>query len=89
MRLSFFKLQKAKPFEYKPLYYDPQKDPDNKEYNKTSELNSDYRSRMKAEMHEKWAIGRNRAKQPRGFINRRNLLIYFIVALMLLYFILM
>lgn len=87
MRLSFFKLQKAKPFEYKPLYYDPKKDPENEEYKKKTVDQSDYRTRMKAEMNDKWAIGRNRAKQPLGFINRRNLLIYLIIALMLLYFI--
>lgn len=88
MRLSFFKLQKAKPFEYKPLYYKPENDPESKEYKRKNGEIPDYRSRMKAEMHDKWAIGRNRAKQPRGFINRRNLLIYLAIALMLLYFIL-
>lgn len=88
MRISFFKTPKAKPFEYKPLYYDPKKDTE-KELQKddnSSELNQ-MKSRLKAEMNDKWAIGRNKAKQPRGFINQRNLLIYIAVALMLLYFI--
>lgn len=88
MRLSFFKLQKAKPFEYKPLYYNPKKDPENDINKISSNESGDFRTRMKAEMQNKWAIGRNKAKQPRGFINRQNLIIYLAIALMLLYFIL-
>jgi hypothetical protein len=88
MRLSFFKLPKAKAFDYKPLYYDPKKDVEinstlKKETNRTEEL----KSGLKAEMHEKWAIGRHKGSQARGFINSRNVLIYLAIALMLLYFI--
>ncbi len=85
MRLSFFKTLKAKPFEYKPLYYDPKKEKE-KDLNQSTDLN-DMKTRLRAEMSEKWAIGRNKAKQPRGAISKRSLLIYLVIALMLLYFI--
>jgi len=88
MRISFFKLPKAKAFDYKPLYYDPKKDKENElKQNQNSFENNQMRMRLKAEMNDKWAIGRNKSKQARGFINQRNLLIYIAVALLLLYFI--
>jgi hypothetical protein len=85
MRLSFFKTLKAKPFEYKPLYYDQKKDKE-KDLNQSTDLN-DMKTRLRAEMNEKWAIGRNKAKQPRGAISQRSLIIYLAIALMLIYFI--
>jgi len=88
MRLSFFKLPKAKAFNYKPLYYNPQKDAENisfvsNENNETDQM----KARLKTEMNDKWAIGRHKGSQARGFLNSRNLLIYLAIALLLLYFI--
>jgi hypothetical protein len=90
MRLSFFKLPKAKPFEYKPLYYNEEKEKIKERENSPKYENADIdeiRKRLKSEMNEKWAIGRNKTNQARGFINQRYLLIYIAVALLLLYFI--
>ena len=88
MRLSFFKLPKAKAFDYKPMYYDPVKDAE-----KNASIHQDgsdadkLKARLKTEMDDKWAIGRHKGNQARGFINSKNLLIYLAIALLLLYFI--
>ncbi len=88
MRISFFKLPKAKQFEYKPLYYDPEKEKAKKKSLDNESKDPDQiKERLKAEMDEKWAIGRNKNRQARGFISQRNLLIYLAIALLLLYFI--
>lgn len=88
MRLSFFKLPKAKAFNYKPLYYDPQKDAENNLASKDETNEADQmKARLKTEMNDKWAIGRHKGSQARGFLSSRNLLIYLAIALLLLYFI--
>jgi hypothetical protein len=87
MKISFFKINKPKPFEYKPLYYDPKKDNENKEKSSDSVENK-YKSELKSKIEDNWAIGKRRTRQSRGFINQRNLIIYIAIALMLLYFVL-
>ncbi|MFZ4399643.1 MAG: hypothetical protein ACOYO1_06395 [Bacteroidales bacterium] len=87
MRLSFFKLPKAKAFNYKPLYYDPKNDAEINSTTKEVKDADPLKLRLKAEMNEKWAIGRHKGSQARGFINSKNLLIYLAIALLLLYFI--
>jgi len=88
MRLSFFKLPKAKAFDYKPLYYDPKKDTEKKTTLSEGLTEAEQKkARLKAEMNDKWAIGRHKGSQARGFINSKNLLIYLAIALLLLYFI--
>ncbi len=92
MRFSFFKLPKAKAFDYKPMYYDPVKEAA-KNAEKLKEANKDaneadvIKARLKSEMDEKWAIGRHKGNHARGFINSKNILIYIAIALLLLYFI--
>lgn len=89
MKFSFFKLPKAKPFEYKPLYYDPEKEKiKNIKEKYENEDVEQIKERLRADISQKWVIGKNRAKQPRGFINQRNLIIYIIITLLLLYLIL-
>jgi len=88
MRLSFFKLPKAKAFNYKPMYYDPVKDAEkNAIIDKEGSDADKLKARLKAEMDDKWAIGRHKGNQARGFLNTKNLLLYLAIALLLLYFI--
>jgi len=87
MRISFFKISKPKQFEYKPLYYDPKKDDENK--GRGANLQEDkYKRELKIKLEENWAIGKRRTRQGRGFISQKSLIIYIAIALMLLYFIL-
>jgi len=58
-----------------------------KDAEKTTAVNNEIQLRLKAEMNEKWAIGRHKGSKARGFINSKNLILYLFFVLLLLYFI--
>jgi len=85
MRISFFKINKPKQFEYKPLYYDPKKDKETNQSNFTT-CEDNYKKELKQKIEQNWAIGKRKTRQGRGFISQKSIIIYIAIALMLLYF---
>ncbi len=85
MKFSFFKTEKPKPFEYRPLYYDPIKE---KREQRRKELglddgNSDHKSFFKGELQSKW----RRGGDPREEKSKKKTIIYMVILLIAVYYI--
>jgi len=82
MNIVFFKRPKNKQFNYKPIYYDPEKD---EAESRKKELNSDDpKERMRAEMRRRW---RSDKKSPGGNSNIIRIIIYVVFAAFAIYLI--
>jgi hypothetical protein len=64
MNIFFFKRPKPRPFNYKPIYYDPEKEEAEERKKALSGLRSnDPRERMRAEIRRKWRIEQKNTKK--------------------------
>ncbi|MCX6230494.1 MAG: hypothetical protein NTZ33_03020 [Bacteroidetes bacterium] len=87
MSVSFFKLPKAKAFEYKPLFFDPEKDSiKSASTQPAADSTAEFKARLKKEMDSKWQIAKKRTKKKKSISNITTLLLYLIVVILMLYF---
>lgn len=84
MKFVFFKSPKPKAFDYKPLYYDPEKE---KRELRKKELglddSTDHKSFFRGELQSKWRRGRTDDKKS----SRRRTSIYLVILLIAVYYI--
>ncbi len=84
MKIVFFKSPKPKAFEYKPRYYDPEKE---KREQRKKELGlddtTDHRSFFKGELKRRWSRSEDTEKKS----SRSRTLIYFAILLLAVYYI--
>ena len=84
MKFVFFKSPKPKPFEYKPLYYDPEKE---KREQRRKELGlnetNDHRSFFRGELKSKWKRGGETGVRK----SRSRTLVYLAILLLAVYYI--
>lgn len=84
MKFVFLRTQKPKPFEYKPRYYDPEKE-EREQRRKDLGLDdsSDHKSFYRGELQRKWRRGRGETKKN----SRLRTMIYFAILLFAIYYI--
>jgi hypothetical protein len=82
MNIIFFKRPKPRQFNYKPLYYDPEKE--EAENRKKAISSDDPRERMRAEIRRRWHADR---KSASGGLNMVRVFIYIAFAAFALYLI--
>jgi len=82
MNIIFFKRPKPRQFNYKPLYYDPEKE--EAENRKKALSSDDPRERMRAEIRRRWYPER---KTSAGGINMVRIFIYIAFAAFAIYMI--
>lgn len=59
MNFSFFKRPKPRPFNYKPIYYDPEKEEaENRKKAREGLKDNDPRENMRAEIRRRWRVNR-------------------------------
>jgi hypothetical protein len=59
MNIFFFKRPKPRPFNYRPIYYDPEKEEaENRKKAREGLLNNDPREKMRADIRRKWRVDR-------------------------------
>jgi hypothetical protein len=69
MKITFYKRPKPRQFNYKPLYYDPEKEEAEERKKFLEALNSDDpKERMRAAIRRKWKRDSTPAKNPAGFL---------------------
>lgn len=86
MNIVFFKkLPKPRRFNYKPMYYDPDKEEAEQRKKALNSLqDGDPRERMRSEIRRKWHVDRSKPDKRNEFI---RLAFYFIIAGFALYLI--
>lgn len=63
MNIFFFKRPKPRPFNYKPIYYDPEKEAADERKKALNGLKGDDpKERMRAEIRRKWRVQQKSAK---------------------------
>lgn len=82
MRIVFFRRPKPKGFNYKPRYYDPEKE--ELEERRRQLMQSKEEAEFRRAMDKSWRIAEKKTKQE-AF--KRSLIIYLIIAALLVYFI--
>jgi hypothetical protein len=84
MKFVFFRTSKPKAFEYKPLYYDAEKE-EREQRKKDLGLgdSSDHKSFYRGELQRKWRRGRTDTKKN----SRIRTMIYFAILLFAVYYI--
>jgi len=84
MKFVFFKSPKPKAFEYKPLYYDPEKE---KRELRKKELglaeSTDHKSFFRGELKSKWKRGSTNDKKS----SKKRTTIYLVILLIAVYYI--
>lgn len=83
MQIVFFKTPKPKQFEFKPRYYDEEKERKEKRRKQMEQSGQGNTSFMRSEIDRKW---RNIDRKNRGKARGINLLIYLAVIAMFVYF---
>jgi hypothetical protein len=83
MKIVAFNTRKPKPFNYKPLYYDKKKEEMEERMKKYTNPEEQITDRMRSRIRETWRIREKR----NNVISKRTLYIYFIAAIVILYFI--
>lgn len=64
MNIFFFKRPKPRPFNYQPIYYDPEKEEAEERKKARNGLQeNDPHERMRAEIRRKWKVDRKRANK--------------------------
>jgi hypothetical protein len=86
MKIVFFKRPKAKPFEYKPLYYDKEKDERKQRRRELGLANNEVEKRamVKGELQRRWK-GDDYKKEKEG--QRKRIIIYLILIGFVTYYI--
>ncbi|MGE5383570.1 MAG: hypothetical protein ACM3PX_09105 [Omnitrophica WOR_2 bacterium] len=85
MKIIAFRTPKPKPFSYKPRYYDPKKEElENLKKKYSGEktdggISPDFRARLRQAMHVK--------EKRTGNISKVTLIVYFALAILILYYI--
>ena len=84
MKFTFFRTSKPKPFEYKPLYYDAEKE-EREQRKKELGLDdsSDHKSFYRGELQRKWRRGKSDQKKT----TRMRTTIYLAILLFAVYYI--
>lgn len=84
MKFVFLRSSKPKAFEYKPLYYDPEKE---ERVQRRKELgledSSDHKSFYRGELQRRWRRGGTDSKKN----SRKRTMIYFVILLFAVYYI--
>ena len=84
MRIVFFKTPRPKHFEYKPRYYDEEKERKEKRLNEMEKSGQGDTSFMRGEIDRRWRkIDRKNRDKARGI----NLLVYLVIIALLVYFV--
>lgn len=83
MKIVAFKTRKPKQFNYKPLYYDQQKEEMEERMKKYSNPEEQITDRMRKKIRESWRV----REKKNNLISKRTLYLYFIAALVILYII--
>ncbi|OYT12815.1 MAG: hypothetical protein B6I19_08280 [Bacteroidetes bacterium 4572_114] len=84
MKIVFFKTPKPKQFDYKPRYYDEEKERKEKRRKEMEQSGQGDTSFMRSEIDRRWrTIDRKNRNKARGI----NLLIYLAIIALLVYFI--
>ena len=83
MKIVAFNTRKPKPFNYKPLYYDKKKEEMEERMKKYTNPEEQITDRMRSRIRETWRIREKR----NNVISKLTLYIYFIAAIVILYFI--
>jgi hypothetical protein len=85
MNIFFFKRPKPRPFNYKPIYYDPEKEEaENRKKALEGLQSNDPREKMRADIRRRWKIDR-KAKDKKPQLIR--FLFYIFIALFCVYLI--
>lgn len=85
MKLVFFKRPKPKPFNYRPLYYDPEKEALEERRKELGLIHDgDPRARLKAEIRRKWRRG---GDEGRSTYQGIRIIIYLFIIVLSVYFI--
>ncbi|HZK09109.1 MAG TPA: hypothetical protein VFC92_13055 [Bacteroidales bacterium] len=84
MKIVFFKTPKPKAFEYKPLYYDEEKERMETRRRELEKSGTGDTSFVRGEMDRRW---RRMDRQNRSKARGANLLVYVIIVALLVYFI--
>jgi hypothetical protein len=84
MKIVFFKTPKPKAFEYKPLYYDEEKERKEKRRQELEKSGTGDTSFVRGEIDRRW---RREDRQNRSKSRGINLLVYAVIAALLIYFI--
>ncbi|MBK6963753.1 MAG: hypothetical protein IPH20_07315 [Bacteroidales bacterium] len=83
MKIVAFKTSKPKQFNYKPLYYDQQKEEMEERLKKYSEPEQSDINRFRSKIRETW-----RVKEKKNFkLSKMTLYVYLIGSILLIYFI--
>jgi hypothetical protein len=83
MKIVAFKTSKPKQFNYKPLYYDQQKEEMEERLKKYSETENSDINRFRSKIRETW-----RVKEKKNFkLSKMTLYVYLIGSILLIYFI--
>jgi hypothetical protein len=85
MNIFFFKRPKPRPFNYRPIYYDPEKEEaENRKKALEGSNGKDPRERMRAEIRRKWKVERKSAERKHDLF---RVFFYIAVALFAIYLI--
>ena len=85
MKIVFFKRPKARQFNYKPLYYDPDQEEAKERQKLKDALNStDPAERMRAQIRRRWRT--DQRNTPESGINFVRIFIYIAFAAFMIYF---
>lgn len=83
MKIVAFRVGKPKQFNYKPLFYDKEKEEMQERLRKLTETADSEESNLRAKIRENWRIREKR----NNMLSKRTLYMYLIGVILLLYFI--
>ncbi|OYT14857.1 MAG: hypothetical protein B7C24_16075 [Bacteroidetes bacterium 4572_77] len=85
MKITFAKIKKARKFDYKPRYYDAQKEADEKRKKEIeANIQNPERINLRREMRQKWGRHDRTRQKSRNY----SIAIYVTILIAILYFIL-
>lgn len=85
MKIVAFKINKPKPFNYKPLYYDQKKEEMQERLKKYTDPGEQNAERLRMRLRESWKVKEARTQA----LSKRTLIIYLIGVAVILYYIFM
>jgi hypothetical protein len=83
MKIVAFKIRKAKKFNYKPLYYDQQKEEMEERLKKYTDPEEKESERLRSRIRETWRV----RESKNHTLSKRTLYIYLIGAVVIIYFV--
>ncbi len=83
MQITFFRTPKPKQFDYKPRYYDEEKERQEQRRKELMEAGQGNTINIRRQIERRW---RREDRQNRDKSRRMNVLVYILIAVILIYF---